>query len=226
MHARGPKVAAAGIRGRNFKGAAAEPVWGLASRKDGQCTVEILCVKSGASGAHLNHVGGTLKAIRTSERPRTAGPSARKISVLDTAERLPLPHCFNDGTLRPVSTGRLVKSPRSRGIQSRTKDPESRTNRIIRYSNLIGGNFPKFTSPARARSEDPKRFGGVQSRELDRAEERRLRLGIVRFAERILNRAMDNDSRRLHSQPGHRRSDRGRSHCERKRERERERARA
>lgn len=129
-----------------FQGRCRRVSLGLASRKDGQCTVEILCAKSGASGAHLNHVGGALKAIKTPGRPRTAGPAMREISVLDR-DAPTCRHCFNNSTLRPpwllhgwhiivylvtIDTARngrptgivdrLVKSRRFRSIQSRTKD--------------------------------------------------------------------------------------------------------
>lgn len=158
MHARGRKLQPQVFAGGISRALPPSQRLSLVSRKDGQCTVEILCAKSGASGAHLNHVGGALKAIKTPERPRTAGPSMREISVLDRDASTCL-HCFNNSTLRPprllrngwhiivylvtIDTvrnsrptgivGRLVKSRRSRSIQPRTKDP-----RVVRISFLLG----------------------------------------------------------------------------------------
>jgi len=56
------KAATAGIRGRNFKGGRTLSR-GLSSRKDGQCTVEILCAGSAARRLRLNHVGEALKPL-------------------------------------------------------------------------------------------------------------------------------------------------------------------
>lgn len=59
-----------------------------------------LC-KSAANDAHLNHVGGALKVIRTPRRPRAGILSTRRVSECDSRRDAPTcRHCFNDDALR------------------------------------------------------------------------------------------------------------------------------
>jgi len=143
------------LRPQVFAGGISRAGGSFLSRKDGQCTVEILCAGS-ARQLRLNHVGEALKPLGC-RTPTAAGPTMRKIAsrrgrvarvIVSGLAGLPWPTYLSSCAIGVEPARERERERESRPVSYRPTRKVAAANKGFRDSELDSRRIPRSSHRA------------------------------------------------------------------------------